>query len=125
CDVLVNADYQKVLNWHKENQAFLTIFGSIQHHKMPYGVINFTEGGNVSDLVEKPEQTVTINTGVYILNKKSLRFIPANTFFHMTDLITALIKDHKKVITHLINEHDYIDVGQWDVYKEAVKKLDI
>ena len=125
CDVLVNADYQKVLDWHKENEAFLTILGSIQHHKIPYGVINFTKGGHVVDIVEKPEQTIPINTGVYILNKKSLPFIPADQAFDMTDLITTLIKNQKKVITHLINENDYIDVGQWDLYKEAVRKLDL
>ena len=64
-----------------------------------------------------------VNTGVYILNKECLGFIPKGTHFDMTDLIKILIKSRKKVFTYPVNENDYIDIGQWEEYKKAVEKI--
>ncbi|GBD95710.1 D-glycero-alpha-D-manno-heptose 1-phosphate guanylyltransferase [bacterium BMS3Abin06] len=123
CDVIVKADFQQVITRHKKQNAVMTVLSSIQHHKIPYGVINFREKGLVTDIHEKPEYTVTINTGVYILSREALKFIPENTFFDMTDLIKKLIENNKKVATYPVNENDYIDIGQWEEYKNAVEKL--
>ncbi|MDD4979801.1 MAG: sugar phosphate nucleotidyltransferase [Candidatus Omnitrophica bacterium] len=125
CDVIVEANFEEVLNLHKEQKALLTILSSIQHYKVPYGVIRFKEGGEVTETIEKPEYTFTINTGVYILNKESLRFIPKNSYFDMTDLIKTLIENNKKVITYPVNESEYIDIGHWEEYKKAIEKLKI
>ncbi|NOZ67876.1 MAG: CBS domain-containing protein [Deferribacteres bacterium] len=125
CDVIVKADFQQVITLHKRQNAVMTVLSSIQHHKIPYGVINFREKGLVTDIHEKPEYTVTINTGVYVLSREAVRFIPENTSFDMTDLIKKLIRNNKKVATYPVNENDYIDIGQWEEYKNAVEKLGV
>jgi len=123
CDVMVKADFGEVLNLHKEQNASLTILSSIQYYEIPYGITKFKKGGEVTDIIEKPEYAFTINTGVYILNRESLQFIPPKSHFNMTDLIKTLIKDNRKVSTYLVNENDYIDIGQWEDYKKAVDRL--
>ena len=125
CDVIVKADFEEVINLHKRQNASMTILSSIQHYKIPYGVIRFKEGGVVTDILEKPEYTMTINTGVYVLSKDSLQFIPEKSYFDMTDLIKTLIENNKKVVTYPVNENDYIDIGQWEEYKKAVEKLQL
>ncbi|MFH2060661.1 MAG: sugar phosphate nucleotidyltransferase [Pseudomonadota bacterium] len=121
CDILVNADYADVLKTHQVNNADLTILSAFQRHRIPYGVIEFKENGIVTMIKEKPEKTVVINTGVYVVNSECLKYIPDGKMFHMTDLIEALMKDNKKVATYPVNENDYIDIGQWDEYRKAVK----
>jgi len=123
CDVLVYADLAEVINFHIEQEAYLTVLSSIQHHKIPYGVITFKDGGEVMDMIEKPEYTFTINTGVYVLSTEALRYIPKNSVFDMTDLMTALLKSKKKIMTYPVNESDYMDVGQWEEYKKTIAKL--
>jgi len=123
CDVIVKADFEDVLNFHKEQKALLTVLAPIQHYKIPYGVIDFKEGGEVEAIIEKPEYTLTINSGVYILCKESLEFIPDGLPFDMTDLIRALVENGRKVIMYPVNENDYIDIGQWEEYKKTVDKL--
>lgn len=125
CDVIVKADFEEVVALHKKEKASMTVLSSIQHYKIPYGVINFKGGGRITDIIEKPEYTFTINTGVYVLNKDILRFIPEKSYFDMTDLISYLLKNNKKVITYPVNENDYIDIGQWEEYRRAVDKLHI
>ena len=122
-DVIVKADIKDVINSHKKKNALITVISSIQHHKVPYGVISFKEEGEIKDILEKPEYTFLINTGVYILSKESLQFIPEKSQYHMTDLIKKLIKNNKKNIIYPINENDYIDIGQWEEYRKATEKL--
>jgi dTDP-glucose pyrophosphorylase len=125
CDVLVDVNIEDILKLHKDKNSYLTILSSIQHYKLPYGIVKFKEEGEVTEILEKPEYTYTINTGVYILNKQVLDYIPDNTFFDMTDLIHKLLKSNKKVITYPINESDYIDIGQWEEYKKSISKMNL
>lgn len=125
CDVLVKANFEDALNYHTEHEALLTILSSIQHYKIPYGVVNFKDGGEVVNIVEKPEYTININTGVYILSKECLHLIPKDSSFDMTDLIESLLTKNKKVVVYPINESDYIDIGQWEEYRKAVEKLQL
>ena len=123
CDVIVKANFEEVINFHKEQRASLTILSALQHYKIPYGIIEFKEGGRVINVNEKPEYTFPINAGVYILNRDILRFMPEESSFDMTDLIKCLIKNNRKVVMYPVNENDYIDIGQWEEYKRAVEKL--
>ena len=125
CDIIVKANYEDIYNFHKESKAVLTVVSSIQHHTVPYGVIDYTDGGVVSGIREKPEFSFPINTGVYILEPEALEYIPSNQMFHMTHLMEALIADEKKVVTYIVNEKDYIDIGQWEEYRKALSLMDI
>lgn len=123
CDIIVKADFADVLNFHQKSGALLTVISSIQHHRIPYGVIKFESGGIVSSLEEKPEFSFCINTGVYILESQCLDFIPKDKVFHMTHLMETLIKMGKRVVTYPVNENEYIDIGQWEEYRKAVSQM--
>lgn len=123
CDIVVKANYEDVLNFHKKSGAQMTVVSSIQHHQIPYGVMEFSDGGVVSAIHEKPEYTHAINTGVYILEKECLDLIPANEFFHITHLMEKLMNSGKKVVTYPVNEKEYIDIGQWEEYMSAVENF--
>lgn len=123
CDIIVKANYAEVLDFHRKNRAFLTVLSSIQHHVIPYGVLEFERGGEVTAIKEKPEFSFPINTGVYILQKECLGYIPDGKVFHMTDLMEILISKGKKVLTYPVNENDYVDIGQWEEYHKAMEKI--
>ncbi|MBC8412088.1 MAG: NTP transferase domain-containing protein [Nitrospira sp.] len=123
CDVIVRAEFAEVIKLHKKQRASMTVLSSIQHHKIPYGVIDFKDKGEVTGIQEKPEYTVTINTGVYVINRDALEYIPDDEYFDMTDFIQVLLDKNMKVITYPVNSNDYIDIGQWEEYKISVEKL--
>src|SRR5512133_1832394 len=54
CDIIVKADYSDVIKFHREKGADLTILSSIQHHQIPYGVVNYGEQCAVLGITEKP-----------------------------------------------------------------------
>jgi NDP-sugar pyrophosphorylase family protein len=123
CDILVKAEYDDVVDFHTTNGSMLTVVSSIQHHTIPYGVVEFVNGGVVTAIKEKPEFSFPINTGVYVLDSGSLKHIPPDGAFNMTDLICALIADRRKVLTYPVNEKDYLDIGQWEEYQKALLLL--
>lgn len=125
CDVIIRAKYENILEFHKEQNAALTIVSAIQHYKIPYGVVDFRSGGDVIGITEKPEYTFTVNTGLYILNRRALEHIPDGVHMDMTDLITKLITSGDRVVTYPVNENEYLDIGQWEEYKKSVGKLKV
>lgn len=123
CDIIVKADIADLYKFHKEKKSVLTIVSSIQHHAIPYGVVEFDNGGKVSKMIEKPEYSFPINTGVYLLEPECLDYIPKEGVFHMTHLIDELMNDGRNVFTYIINASEYIDIGQWEEYRKAVSQM--
>jgi len=123
CDVIVNADFADVVKFHRKHEAYLTILASVKHYNIPYGVIEFKRGGEVESVLEKPEYTFTINTGVYVVEKKALGFMPGGAAFDMIELIEVLRKKGGKVVLYPVNESDYTDIGQWEEYKKTIEKI--
>jgi NDP-sugar pyrophosphorylase family protein len=123
CDILLEVDYEEVLQFHKEKQNDVTVIGSVQHIVVPYGVIEFSKNGCIEKMSEKPEFDVVINTGVYVLNKTTIRYIPPQTYIDMPDLIRAVMEDRRRVSVFPVSEKSYIDIGQWNEYKKNIETL--
>lgn len=123
CDIMIKADFLEIYEFHKKNNSVFTSITSIQHYKIPYGVVRTGKGGKVINIEEKPEHTFQINTGVYILNKRALKYIPENTRFDMPDLIKNLIANNENVFAFPVSGSSYVDVGQWEEYKKNIYKL--
>lgn len=125
CDIIVKTDFSNLVEFHKQNNSLFISVTSIQHYKIPYGIVTTKSGGAIESIEEKPEYSFQINTGVYVLNTSVLEFIPYNQFFDMPNLINVLLTQNKKVVAYPVNEGDYIDMGQWEEYKKAVEKINI
>ncbi|MBT8763518.1 NTP transferase domain-containing protein [Desulfohalobiaceae bacterium Ax17] len=125
CDIMIRANFSKILDFHIQNSSYLTLISSIQHYKIPYGVVKFKDGGEIEEIIEKPEYVFPINTGVYILNKKVLSYIPEKKYYDMPNLINKVLMEGNKAFSYPIGESDYIDIGQWNEYREAINKLSI
>ncbi|OOO00322.1 MAG: nucleotidyltransferase [Epulopiscium sp. Nele67-Bin004] len=124
CDILVDADYAKIIDQHKRNKNKITMVTSITNYTIPYGVIESTSEGTISTIHEKPEYNFQINTGVYVLEPEVLEDIPKDTFFHITDLIDLYIKQNKKVGVFPIRSSQWLDMGEIDLMQKMKEKLE-
>ncbi len=97
CDIIINSDYRDLARFHEKNNCKLTVVGSLQNYRVPYGIIDFAKEGRIKEIREKPEIELTINTGVYVLSKSALDYIPDNKFYNMTDLIQDLLDKKENV----------------------------
>jgi dTDP-glucose pyrophosphorylase/predicted transcriptional regulator len=123
CDIIIDHDYAEIVDFHEKNECDLTIVGSMRHYTIPYGICEITNGGSLKNLQEKPEYDFLINTGMYVLRSNVLRLIPKDRLFHMTELIRAAQRAGLKVQVFPIRARSWVDVGEWEEYRKAVKEL--
>lgn len=123
CDIIIDADYKEILNFHNDNNNFITIVGIVKHYQIEYGVLDTAENGVLINIKEKPEYTFIINSGMYILNPQSLNLIPENEFFHITDLIETARGKGYKIGVFPLSEGSWMDIGEWKEYNATARKL--
>lgn len=123
CDILIEADYEKVLQYHESSGNDLTIISSLKNVTIPYGVLHTKEQGIITSMEEKPQLSYFINTGMYYINPELIDEIPDDTFFHMTDLSEKLMNKKKRVGMYPISENSYLDMGQIEEMKKMEDRI--
>ncbi len=120
-DILTTVNYAAMLEYHREHKADLTV--GVRHYTMtvPYGVVD-CEGPLVREIREKPSVGLFVNAGIYLMESKVSRHIPDGRRFDMTDLISVLIAEGRRVVSFPIHEY-WLDIGQHDDYERA--QLDV
>lgn len=114
CDILIDQDYSEILEYHKNNNNELTIVAALKHFPIAYGTIETGADGKLINLVEKPELTFKINTGMYILEPHLLNEIPTDEFFHITQLIDNVNNRKGRVGVFPVSEKSWKDIGSWE-----------
>ncbi len=124
CDILIKADYADILKFHRAEKNDITVIGSMQHVSIPYGVIEMKNGGTLTNIIEKPEYDFFVNTGFYVMKKDMIRHIPEGVKFDFPDLILKVKKEGCRVGVYPISQQSWVDIGQWQEYQGALKKLE-
>lgn len=123
CDTIVDARYNDIYSFHKDKKNDITIVASMQHFVVPYGVMKINSGGVLKAIEEKPEYDFLVNSGVYVMEKRILGYLPRKKLFHITDLIKEIKARKGKVGVYPVSEKSWLDVGQWKSYSETTKHL--
>lgn len=121
CDILIDQDYNEVLQYHRDNNNEMTIVAAIKKYNIPYGTLQTTQNGLLEEIKEKPELVYQINSGVYILEPHLLNEIPVNEFYNITDLIEEIMKRKGRVGVWPVSEKSWLDIGDWNEYLESMK----
>ena len=123
CDILIKTDYNSIYKNHIDNNYDISVVASMVHHKVPYGVCEINEGGELKQMVEKPEFDYLVNAGMYIINPSTLKHIPNNEFYNITDLINKVKDNGGKIGVYPVSEKSYLDAGQWKEYGDMLKNI--
>ena len=125
CDIIINTDYNDLLNFHKSNNYDISLVASMMHHKIPYGICEIENGGNLINFKEKPELSYLASTGMYLVNPDLLDLIPENTFYHITQLMEHVRAKGGKVGVYPISEKSWLDTGEWHEYKKTLASFNL
>ncbi len=119
CDVIMEMDFEKLLNHHRHAGNHCTVVGVVKHMQIPYGVLE-TENGALVRLREKPEYDLVINSGIYALEPEVIGLIPENRPFDMPELLLAARAAGYKVGVYPVSSN-WFDVGQWEEYQRTLE----
>jgi len=124
CDIIIEADYNDLFNFHTENNYDITLVASAKRFSIPYGICELNGGGSLECIKEKPEYNYLVNTGLYVLNSNVLELIPDNQLFHLTHLMDKVKENDGSIGVYPVSEQAWIDVGQWAEYRKALKVIE-
>lgn len=116
CDILIDANLDDIIKQHNKSKNDLTIVSSFKGFEIPYGVFKISNKGNLLDFKEKPSINHLVNCGVYLMNKKIIKYIPKNKPYDIDNLVEVLLKNKKKIKIFPIPEHSWQDFGVWKEY---------
>lgn len=124
CDILIEADYDSILKYHKEKKNRITVVASVKHFTIPYGVFELNEEGRISEIQEKPEYSFLINTGMYVIEPDVLNDIPENEFYNLPDIVEKYMNSGEAVGVYPISEQSWMDMGQINEMKDMVERIE-
>jgi NDP-mannose synthase len=120
-DVLTNLDYRKVVEFHREREATLTVAMRSQRVNLDLGVIE-CDDGVVHGFIEKPALSYQVSMGVYVYDERALRFLPEGQC-QFPDLVLRLLEAGERVAAFQ-SDADWFDIGPMGEYERAAADVE-
>ena len=123
CDVLIDADFGDIYEFHKENKNIITIVCAFKHITIPYGVIELDSNGDIDKVTEKPQMNFLTNTGVYVVDQRVVDELADNTAIGFPDIIEKYRAEGEKVGVYPVGENSWMDMGQLEELEQMRQRL--
>lgn len=124
CDVVIDANYDELLNYHKQNNNQISILGVSRNINIPYGILNMkNECADFQEIIEKPDYHFIVNSGVYTLEPEVVDLVPTNQPIDMPELLVLAKEKGFKIQVYPVN-CSWFDIGEWGEYKRAIEYMD-
>ena len=124
-DILTTLNYSKLIKFHKEKGAQLTIATSIKKIKLELGLLEVKEDFTVTDYNEKPTMEFFDSMGIYIYEPTILSYIEYGKYLDLPTLVLRLIENGERVLSYQHDEpHFWLDMGSYGDYERANKEFE-
>lgn len=116
-DVLTGVPFERMLAFHREHHADMTV--GVRDHtvEVPYGVVD-CDDVRVLGVREKPTEHFLVNAGVYVMEPSVPRMLPDDMRIDMPELIQRLLDAGRTVVSFPIVEY-WLDIGRPADYERA------
>jgi dTDP-glucose pyrophosphorylase len=121
-DLLSGLNVGRMLAFHNENDAAITVAATEYVIEIPFGVLH-TSGTGIVRLSEKPSERYLCNAGIYTLSPQVLSALPEPRRFDMTTLIEHILARGGRVAAFPMYEL-WKDIGTPDQLEEARKLVE-
>src|SRR5213594_3955436 len=114
-DAMTDIDLSKVVAFHKERGAAVTITLVHVPNPLEYGVVITNEDGRIAKFLEKPSWgevfSDTINTGIYVMEPRVLkRYAVGEVFDFSKDLFPKLLAEGEPLFGYVADGY-WTDIG--------------
>lgn len=116
-DVLTSVDFERVLDFHVQNDSLATMCVREYDYQIPYGVI-VGDGERIISMEEKPVQRFFVNAGIYVINSEVFKCVEKNQHIDMPTLLQSYINKDKEILMFPIHEY-WLDIGRMDDFERA------
>lgn len=125
CDILIKEDFSKIYKLHKKNGNLITMICSLKNFRIPYGIVEIGDTGEIDCMREKPELSFFTNTGCYIVEPEVVEDLEDNKAIDFPDIINNYKQAGKKVGVYPIGEKSWLDMGEMDELERMRSVLNV
>ncbi|MBN1484019.1 MAG: mannose-1-phosphate guanyltransferase [Chloroflexia bacterium] len=122
-DALTDFDLSRILEFHRERKAMVTITLTRVPNPLEYGVIIVDDDGRVKQFLEKPSWgevfSDTVNTGIYVLDPRVLEYMEPDQPFDFSKDLFPILMEQGQPIYGYIAEGYWCDIGNIQEYMRA------
>ncbi len=123
CDNLLQANYERMMQFHKENSNVITMVCAYKNFSIPYGVIEMGVNGKIESMKEKPLVSFLTNTGIYIVEPEVLGDIEDDVAVGFPDIVEKQREKGRNVAVFPVSESEWMDMGQLNELEKMRKRL--
>ena len=123
CDALLTANYERMIQFHKEHHNTITMICAYKNMTLPYGIVDMGVNGTIEKMQEKPLMSFLTNTGIYIVEPEVINDIPNNTPMGFPDIVELERQKGRNVAVFPVGESDWMDMGQLSELEKMRIKL--
>lgn len=108
-DVVHDVDLRELVRQHRDRGADLTMCVRAYSYSVPFGVVTL-DGLSVKGVEEKPEVSMLVNAGIYVVGRAIVDSVQPNIQLDMPTLIESARLKGLKIDAFFIHEY-WLDVG--------------
>ncbi|NUL82231.1 MAG: NDP-sugar synthase [Armatimonadetes bacterium] len=122
-DDLTDLDLTKLMKFHTEKRALVTIALSLVEDPSEYGIALLNEKGRITRFLEKPKGELifsnSANIGMYVCEPDIFNLIPRGTPYGYGKDLLPLLVEQKKPLYGFLTSSYWKDVGSLQTYRQA------
>ena len=119
-DILTSVDLSAALEAHKQASALATL---VLHDYGRFNQVKIDLEGHILGFVDKPGPGLLAFTGIHIMSKKVLNYIPPGTSYNILDAYRDAIA-HGEIVSSFISKgHYWVDMGSPQDYIRANREM--
>ncbi|MBU8933910.1 MAG: NTP transferase domain-containing protein [candidate division Zixibacteria bacterium] len=123
-DIITDLNFRDLFDFHCKGGALVTVATCQRHAESNYGVLDVDSAGRVIAFREKPSIDLTVSAGIYVFSRKVLEFVPQGRPFGFDDLMAAMLKKGRPVVTFPCDGY-WLDIGRVEDYEQANRDIEI
>jgi mannose-1-phosphate guanylyltransferase / phosphomannomutase len=122
-DALTDIDLEKVVGFHREKGALVTVVLNRVPNPLDYGIVITDEDGRIERFLEKPGWgqvfSDTVNTGIYVCEPEIFRHIPDGVPYDFSGELFPSLLARGAPIYGFVADGYWTDIGTIDSYMGA------
>jgi mannose-1-phosphate guanylyltransferase/phosphomannomutase len=122
-DALCDVDLSKLVEFHKERGAAVTIGLKSVENPLEFGIVVTDDEGRIERFLEKPSWgqvfSDTINTGIYVLEPEVLKHVPTDRPYDFSKELFPYLLEMGRPLYGYVMDGYWQDIGNLDQYRQA------
>lgn len=121
-DILTSLNYLRLVEFHRRHRGVVTIAMNQKSVSLELGVMECGPRHRLRRYSEKPTLSYAVSMGIYVFEKRVLKWIPGRKYLDFPALIQKLLRAGEPVNCYP-SEDFWLDIGRHEDYEEAQRKF--